>query len=324
MSEIQERIFTANDDDAGVRLDKFLSAQMPEYSRSEIQKFTVARTDGAAAKMSERVRAGDAYRGEIPAPAVSCAVAAPAPDFELDILYEDDDIIVINKPRGVVMYPSAGNHTGTLVQNILAHTHLSALGGETRPGVVHRLDKDTSGVMVFAKSDAAYRELVKTFAAHDLTRKYVTFVWGLPNWESADITGNIARSSRNRQKMTMVKSGGKPAHTEVAVADTWSRSRVSLLRCRLLTGRTHQIRVHLSVHGFPVLCDPVYGRGAARLGSVRNPELLEFLKTHDGQMLHAEVLEFNHPTTGAPMRFKSRMPDDMQELKAILDDAQYA
>ncbi len=324
MSEIQERIFTANDDDAGVRLDKFLSAQMPEYSRSEIQKFTVARTDGAAAKMSERVRAGDAYRVEIPAPAVSRAVAAPAPDFELDILYEDDDIIVINKPRGVVMYPSAGNHTGTLVQNILAHTHLSALGGETRPGVVHRLDKDTSGVMVFAKSDAAYRELVKTFAAHDLTRKYVTFVWGLPNWESADITGNIARSSRNRQKMTMVKSGGKPAHTEVAVADTWSRSRVSLLRCRLLTGRTHQIRVHLSVHGFPVLCDPVYGRGAARLGSVRNPELLEFLKTHDGQMLHAEVLEFNHPTTGAPMRFKSRMPDDMQELKAILDDAQYA
>ena len=324
MSEIQERIFTANDDDAGVRLDKFLSAQMPEYSRSEIQKFTVARTDGAAAKMSERVRAGDAYRVEIPAPAGSCAVAAPAPDFELDILYEDDDIIVINKPRGVVMYPSAGNHTGTLVQNILAHTHLSALGGETRPGVVHRLDKDTSGVMVFAKSDAAYRELVKTFAAHDLTRKYVTFVWGLPNWESADITGNIARSSRNRQKMTMVKSGGKPAHTEVAVADTWSRSRVSLLRCRLLTGRTHQIRVHLSVHGFPVLCDPVYGRGAARLGSVRNPELLEFLKTHDGQMLHAEVLEFNHPTTGAPMRFKSRMPDDMQELKAILDDAQYA
>ena len=324
MSEIQERIFTANDDDAGVRLDKFLSAQMPEYSRSEIQKFTVARTDGAAAKMSERVRAGDAYRVEIPAPAVSCAVAAPAPDFELDILYEDDDIIVINKPRGVVMYPSAGNHTGTLVQNILAHTHLSALGGETRPGVVHRLDKDTSGVMVFAKSDAAYRELVKTFAAHDLTRKYVTFVWGLPNWESADITGNIARSSRNRQKMTMVKSGGKPAHTEVAVADTWSRSRVSLLRCRLLTGRTHQIRVHLSVHGFPVLCDPVYGRGAARLGSVRNPELLEFLKTHDGQMLHAEVLEFNNPTTGAPMRFKSHMPDDMQELKAILDDAQYA
>ncbi len=324
MLEIQERIFTANDDDAGVRLDKFLSAQMPEYSRSEIQKFTVARTDGPAAKMSERVRAGDAYRVEIPAPAVSCAVAAPAPDFELDILYEDDDIIVINKPRGVVMYPSAGNHTGTLVQNILAHTHLSALGGETRPGVVHRLDKDTSGVMVFAKSDAAYRELVKTFAAHDLTRKYVTFVWGLPNWESADITGNIARSSRNRQKMTMVKSGGKPAHTEVAVADTWSRSRVSLLRCRLLTGRTHQIRVHLSVHGFPVLCDPVYGRGAARLGSVRNPELLEFLKTHDGQMLHAEVLEFNHPTTGAPMRFKSHMPDDMQELKAILDDAQYA
>ena len=123
--------------------------------------------------------------------------------------YKDDDIIVINKPRGVVMYPSAGNKTGTLVQNILSHTHLSALGGETRPGVVHRLDKDTSGVMVFAKSDAAYRGLVKMFSAHDLTRKYIAFVWGVPNWEVADITGNIARSSRNRQKMTMVKSGGR-------------------------------------------------------------------------------------------------------------------
>ncbi|MDE6477857.1 MAG: RluA family pseudouridine synthase [Alphaproteobacteria bacterium] len=324
MSELQQRIFTVTQSDAGVRLDKFLSTQMPDFSRSEIQRFDVVRTPAGPVKMSERVRVGDVYRVDIPAPVTTDATAAGAPDFDLDILYEDDDIIVINKPRGVVMYPSAGNHSGTLVQNILAHTHLSALGGATRPGVVHRLDKDTSGVMVFAKSDAAYRELVKTFAAHDLTRKYVTFVWGLPNWESADITGNIARSSRNRQKMTMVKTGGKPAHTEVTVADTWSRSRVSLLRCRLLTGRTHQIRVHLSVHGFPVLCDPVYGRGATRLGSVRNPELLEFLREHNGQMLHAEVLEFNHPTTGVPMHFKSRMPDDMQELKAILDDAQYA
>ena len=218
------------------------------------------------------------------------------------------------------MYPSAGNKTGTLVQNILSHTHLSALGGDTRPGVVHRLDKDTSGVMVFAKSDAAYRGLVKIFSEHDLIRKYIAFVWGIPNWEEAEITGNIARSSRNRQKMTMVKSGGKPAHTDAAVVTAWPRAGVSQMRCTLFTGRTHQIRVHLSSHGFPVLCDPLYGRGSAKLGTVKDSELLDFLKTHDGQMLHAEVLEFNHPVTGTRMRFKTKLPDDMLELKYILED----
>ena len=207
------------------------------------------------------------------------------------------------------------------MQNILAHTHLSALGGETRPGVVHRLDKDTSGIMVFAKSDAAFRGLVQMFSAHDLTRKYITFVWDVPNWTEAEITGNIARSSRNRQKMSMVKTGGKPSHTDVAVVNAWSRVGVSQMRCTLYTGRTHQIRLHLSAHGFPVLCDPLYGRGSTRLGSVRNEELLDFLKNHDGQMLHAEVLEFKHPTTGEMMRFKTRMPDDMLELKEILEDA---
>lgn len=314
-----QREFSVLDTDVGMRLDKFLAGQMPEYSRSEIQRFTVTR-GGVPVKMSERVRAGDVFMIEIP-DATPTATAADniSTDFDLDILYEDSDIIVINKPRGVVMYPSAGNKTGTLVQNILAHTKLSTLGGETRPGVVHRLDKDTSGVMVFAKSDAAYRGLVKTFMAHDLTRKYLAFVWGVPNWDGATITGNIARSSRNRQKMSMVKSGGKPAETHVTVSDVWTRSGVSLMRCTLLTGRTHQIRVHLSAHGFPVLCDPLYGRGATRLGSVKNPELLEFIKTHNGQMLHAEILEFKHPVTGADMHFKSRMPDDMAELKEILD-----
>lgn len=318
MSEIRE--FTVDDTSAGIRLDKFLASQMPEFSRSEIQRFPVTRA-GAPVKQSERTRRGDVFSVTVSAP-VTQNVARDniSHDFDLDILFEDDDIIVINKPRGVVMYPSAGNHTGTLVQNILAHTHLSALGGDTRPGVVHRLDKDTSGVMVFAKSDAAYRNLVKTFMAHDLTRKYTAFVWGVPNWGGADITGNIARSSRNRQKMSMVKSGGKPAHTVVDVVDAWPRAGVSEFRCTLLTGRTHQIRVHLSAHGFPVLCDPVYGRGATRLGSVKNPELLDFIKTHSGQMLHATILEFAHPTTGVQMKFRAPLPDDMTELLEILDD----
>lgn len=319
MTDIRELI--VSDTDEIVRIDKFLATKMPEFSRSEIQKFLISRPDGGVPKLSEKVRVGDTFIVQIPHQETTVATDNISSDFDLDILFEDEDIIVVNKPRGVVMYPSAGNKTGTLVQNILAHTHLSALGGETRPGVVHRLDKDTSGIMVFAKSDAAFRGLVQMFSAHDLTRKYITFVWGVPNWTEAEITGNIARSSRNRQKMSMVKTGGKPSHTDVAVVNAWSRVGVSQMRCTLYTGRTHQIRLHLSAHGFPVLCDPLYGRGSTRLGSVRNEELLDFLKNHDGQMLHAEVLEFKHPTTGEMMRFKTRMPDDMLELKEILEDA---
>ena len=317
MSDVRE--FVVDSENVGVRIDKFLSNQMPEFSRSEIQKFNVTRS-GTPIKFSEKTRVGDVFSVVMPTPVTDVATENISSDFDLEILFEDDDIIVINKPRGVVMYPSAGNKTGTLVQNILAHTHLSMLGGDTRPGVVHRLDKDTSGVMVFAKSDVAYRALVKMFSEHDLTRKYVCFVWGIPNWESATITGNIARSSRNRQKMTMVKTGGKPAHTDVAVINVFPRSGISQFRCTLMTGRTHQIRVHLSSHGFPVVCDPIYGRGSARLGSVRDADLLEFIRTHDGQMLHAELLEFVHPTTGELMRFKTRIPDDMSELKYLVEE----
>lgn len=313
------RDFIVSDSDVGLRLDRFLVSQLQEFSRSEIQRFDV-KLNGEKVKFSYKLRNGDNVSVIIPEKNTMVAAENISSDFDLDIVYEDEDIIVINKPRGIVMYPSAGNKTGTLVQNVLSHTHLSLLGGDTRPGVVHRLDKDTSGVMVFAKSDAAFRGLVKTFSAHDLTRKYIAFVWGIPNWDGADITGNIARSSRNRQKMTMVKSGGKAAHTHVTVSDVWPRAGVSQFRCTLLTGRTHQIRVHLSAHGFPVLCDPVYGRAAIRLASVKNTDLLDFLRSHTGQMLHAEVLDFTHPVTGEKMHFKARMPDDMLELKEILDE----
>ncbi|MBO4480524.1 MAG: RluA family pseudouridine synthase [Alphaproteobacteria bacterium] len=316
MVDIRE--FVVSDESAGLRLDKFLVGVLPNFSRSEIQRFTIYR-NGASAKFSDKVKPSDKIKIEVPEHHTDVAMDNISDELDLDIIYEDEDIIVVNKPRGVVMYPAAGNKTGTLVQNILSYTHLSSLGGETRPGVVHRLDKDTSGIVVLAKSDRAYRELIKIFSVHDLTRKYVAFVWGVPNWTGADITGNIARSSRNRQKMTMVKSGGKPAHTVVDVLNVWPRTGVSEFRCTLMTGRTHQIRVHLSAHGFPVLCDPVYGRASSRLGSVRNPELLDFLKEHHGQMLHAQILEFNHPITGQKMHFKTELPDDMLELKAILD-----
>ena len=305
MSNMREFVIDA--ENIGKRADKFLSEQMPEFSRSEIQKFIIKRNDVVLNKLSEKTKDGDKFTVEIPDFETDVAYDNISSDFDLDILYEDDDIIVINKPRGVV-------------QNLLAHTHLSTLGGLTRPGVVHRLDKDTSGVMVFAKSDAAYRGLVKMFSVHDLTRKYIAFVWGVPTWGGADITGNIARSSRNRQKMSLVKTGGKPAHTIVNVSDVWTRSNISMFRCTLMTGRTHQIRVHLSSHGFPVLCDPLYGREKSHIGTVKSPELLEFLREHNGQMLHAEVLEFVHPVSGEKMHFKTRLPDDMLELKEILDE----
>ncbi|MCQ2562590.1 MAG: RluA family pseudouridine synthase [Alphaproteobacteria bacterium] len=320
MTQIQNFIVTESD--VGIRIDKFLSSKMTDFSRSEIQKFNIVRKDGCKVKLSDKTKLDDEFIVEIQQKISDKAIDNISKDFDLDILYEDDDIIVINKPRGVVMYPSAGNKTGTLVQNLLAYTHLSALGGETRPGVVHRLDKDTSGVMVFAKSDMAYRNLVKMFSIHDLTRKYIAFAWGIPNWGGADIVGNIARSSRNRQKMTMVKTGGKSAHTIVNVADVWTKANISMFRCTLLTGRTHQIRVHLSSHGFPVLCDELYGRPTNHLGGVKDSELLSFLQNHHGQMLHAEVLEFKHPVTGEQMHFKSQLPADMAELKEILDDIQ--
>lgn len=316
------RKFIVDAENIGIRIDKFLSVQMPEFSRSEIQKFNIKRPDGGMLKLSDKTKAGEEFIVEIVEKKSDIAYENISNDFELDILFEDDDIIVIDKPRGVVMYPSAGNKTGTMVQNLLSYTHLSVLGGQTRPGVVHRLDKDTSGVMVFAKSDAAYRGLVKMFSTHDLTRKYIAFVWGVPTWGGAEITGNIARSSRNRQKMSMVKTGGKPAHTIVNVMDVWTKPGISLFRCTLMTGRTHQIRVHLSSHGFPVLCDPLYGREKSHIGSVKSPELLQFLREHNGQMLHAEVLEFIHPITGEKMHFKSRMPVDMMELKEILDSTE--
>lgn len=313
---MDKKTFTIDEVHAGMRADKFLAENMPEFSRSEIQRME-KNIDNA-----HKLKPGDIIDIILPANDDRRTTIderrSTRHEPRAAILYEDNDIIAVDKPRGMVMYPAAGNKTDTLVQELAGHSELSKLGGDTRPGVVHRIDKDTSGVVILAKSDAAFRSLTKTFSEHNLVRKYIAFVWGIPAWTSADIEGNIARNSRNRKKMSMVQSGGKPAQTKVDVINVWTRANVSELRCQLFTGRTHQIRVHLSAHGFPVLTDPTYGRG--RETKIKQSELLDFLRNHTGQCLHAEILELTHPITGMPLKLRAPPPPDLQELKNLLNE----
>ena len=310
-----KKIFIIPESDAGRRADVFLAAQMPEHSRAAIQRMEKSHSNSC------RLKSGEELWINIDAPEAEPAKAQPkksdAP-LTVPIIFEDNDIIVVDKPRGMVMYPAAGNKDGTLAQMLAGHCRLSPLGGGVRPGVVHRIDKDTSGIVILAKSDGAFRALVKTFAGHNLTRKYLAFAWNIPTWTEADIEGNIARSSRNRQKMSMVKTGGRPAKTEAAVINVWPRADICEMRCTLLTGRTHQIRVHLSAHGFPVVSDPLYGRG--KEAKIKPGPLLSYLRGRAGQCLHAEVLELPHPITGEPMKFRAPLPADLTELKRLLDE----
>jgi 23S rRNA pseudouridine1911/1915/1917 synthase len=309
-----KKAFAASGEHAGMRADKFLASMMPEFSRAEIQRME------KSADNSHKLKAGETI--DVFLPDAECA-APVAPTrkkrvLSVPIIYEDSDIIAVNKPRGMVMYPGAGNSAGTLAQELAAYSRLSQLGGPVRPGVVHRIDKDTSGVVILAKTDAAFRALVKTFSEHDLVRKYITFVWGIPTWTEADIEGNIARSARNRQKMSIVKIGGRPAKTSAQVVAAWPRAGISELKCTLFTGRTHQIRVHLSSHGFPVVGDPLYGRG--KESKIKPGELLEFLRGRRGQCLHAEILELRHPVSGEYLKLRAPLPPDLMELKAELDN----
>ena len=306
-----------------IRLDKFLREKMPDFSRTEIQKFEVkkiSKNKEIEIKFSDLVKFGDEFKVVFPNKEVQNNILKPSNSINLSILYEDEDIIVIDKPRNIVVYPSVGNYEDTLIQNILSYTNLALTEQTLRPGVVHRLDKDTSGVIIFAKSILAYTELLKTFSKHDLIRKYVAFVWGIPNWQEAEIKGNIARSRYNRQKMSIVQKGGKNAETNIEVINVWNKENISEFRCKLMTGRTHQIRVHLSSHGFPIIGDFVYGKDSKKIGSLKNKDLFEFIKKQKGQLLHAELLELDHPVTKQRMVFKSKLPTDMQSLKNILNN----
>ena len=303
--------------EAGLRLDRLLATRLLELSRSRLKKLIEAGRLSAGGETivepSYRVKPGQRLILAVPAatPARPRAQAIP-----LDILYEDGEIIVIDKPPGLVVHPAPGNPDRTLVNALLAHCGetLTGIGGERRPGIVHRLDKGTSGVMVAAKTQAAHAALVAGFAARRIERAYLAVVWGLPEPRAGEISGNIGRSPRNRKKMAVVQRGGRPARTRYRVIEALANSQVSLVECRLLSGRTHQIRVHMTAEGHPLLGDPLYGRaGASR--ARRLPEAAQAaLETLRRQALHAQTLGFRHPVSGEILRFESEIPPDIKRL----------
>ncbi|OHB28562.1 MAG: RNA pseudouridine synthase [Phenylobacterium sp. RIFCSPHIGHO2_01_FULL_69_31] len=306
--------------EAGGRFDKALAAALPEFSRARLQALIaggrVSRDGAAVTDGSAKAQAGD-YRLEIPPP----VAAEPQPeDIPLRVLFEDAHLIVVDKPPGMAMHPAPGSETGTLVNALLHHcgASLSGIGGVARLGIVHRIDKETSGVVVAAKTDAAHQGLSALFAAHDIDRMYVALTRGAPSPIKGTIEGAIARSTADRKKMALVKTGGRHAITHYTVARVFGPSEKPLaarVACRLETGRTHQIRVHLASKGAPCLGDPVYGSGSPSQ-PVKEAIAAAGLKR---QALHAAVLGFAHPITGETVRFESPLPADMARLEALLE-----
>lgn len=328
---------TVEDNQAGTRLDKWLSDGVVELTRTRIKALIDA---GALSKSgrpfrdgSWKVRAGEIYELDLP------DVEPPAPQGEviaLDIRYEDADIIVVNKPAGLVVHPGAGNWTGTLVNALIAHCgeSLSGIGGVARPGIVHRLDKDTSGLLVVAKHDAAHLRLSEAFSAHDVDRVYSAIVHGCPRPAVGVIDAALARAS-DRVKMTVVsRDNERPdkrnAVTHYRVIEIYGRGRAkiagdalaSMVDCTLETGRTHQIRVHLASIGHPLLGDPVYGRGpglsGVKPGEPASDHAFEVISKFRRQALHARTLGFEHPISRKRLMFDALPPDDFCTLRAAL------
>jgi len=320
-SEAGPRTVVADADAAGQRLDRFLADAIGTISRARVKSLIetghVSRDGSTRRAPAEPVVAGAGYTIDLP----PVAPAVPQPqNIALTILHEDADIVVLDKPAGLVVHPAPGNPDGTLVNALLAHCgeSLTSIGGERRPGIVHRLDKDTSGVMVVAKTAEAHAALAAAFAARDLDRAYLALCWGLPVPAKGEIAGAIGRDPRDRKRMAVVARGGKPALTRYATQRCWHGA-VALLECRLATGRTHQIRVHLASAGHPVVGDPAYLRripaAAGKLDTALRGRLLDFPR----QALHAASLGFAHPRTGAPLSFAAPLPPDMAVLIAALD-----
>lgn len=340
---------TLGEDAAGARFDKALAAALePEsavalgLSRTRLRSLIEAgavRVDGAPARDPARKMTG----GEL------CEIDAPPPapldlvpeTIPLDIAYEDADLLVVAKPAGMAVHPAPGAETGTLVHALLAHCGdgLSGVGGALRPGIVHRIDKDTSGLLVVAKSDRAHAGLSSQFAAHSVERLYQALVWGAPDRGDPRLMGlpsvsvvegrfrietELARAKFDRKKMAVVRSGGKRAVTWITPAARFvgakGKSLAALVECRLETGRTHQIRVHMAHVGHPLLGDPIYGRAqASRIAAIDDADLAAALAKFDRQALHAAILGFVHPVSGETLRFEQAPPQDFADLLSRLN-----
>lgn len=299
---------TAEAEDAGTRADVFLAAKLG-VSRSNMQKLL---EDGRVKrgekiiKANYKVRAGEMFVVDIPEPEPIEAVPENIP---LDIIYEDDDVVVLNKARGMVVHPAPGNYTGTLVNALLYHcSNLSGINSAIRPGIVHRLDKDTSGIMIVAKNDAAHISLSQQIQSKTAVRTYLAVVRGNIKTDSGTIETQIARDKTDRKKMAVVKEGGRDAITDYEVLERFGK--YTLVRCKLRTGRTHQIRVHMEYLGYPLVGDPKYSPMKTPCGI-------------KGQALHSHTLEFTHPRTGERMKFEAPLPEDMHKIITRLHNGQF-
>jgi 23S rRNA pseudouridine1911/1915/1917 synthase len=303
------------------RLDRALASAQSDISRARFQRLIaeghVTVEGHVVVDVGYKVKAGQSISVMLPPP----TPAKPeGEDIPLDILFEDKHLIVIDKPAGLVVHPAAGHDGGTLVNALIAHCgdSLSGIGGVKRPGIVHRLDKDTSGVLVVAKTDQAHKALSEQFAAHGrdgrLERAYLAFVWGVPERKAGTISTRIGRSTANRQKMAISnKSDAREAITHFDVKETFGDV-ASLVECRLETGRTHQIRVHMAHIGHPLLADPTYGTGFKSAQSRLSEDSKTILKSLKGQALHAYLLAFEHPATGKKRSFESPLPEALSHL----------
>lgn len=290
---------TVHEEHKGERIDKYLTAVEADWSRTQVQQWIKedrVLVNGNAVKANYKVQEEDAVSVQVPEPEPLDVTAEP---MDLDIYYEDQDVLVVNKPRGMVVHPAPGHLTGTLVNGLMAHCDdLSGINGVMRPGIVHRIDKDTSGLLMVAKNDMAHESLVNQLVNKTVTRKYTALVHGVIPHDHGTIDAPIGRDKKDRQSMTVTRENGKHAVTHFEVIERFDD--FTVVECQLETGRTHQIRVHMKYIGFPLAGDPKYGP----------KKTVDF----NGQVLHAGVLGFDHPRTGEYVEFEAPLPDDMKNL----------